>query len=176
VDSVIVVVKGPTGLQGRWLDHYAEIVVADFMLAADLYFNYKDRPVFLMSSLFHVQQAAEKSVKLLFLARGLVKPGELKELSHSPLINILDKAARKASDIILYMRGQALDELTIRTKNGFAKLKGELERIRNSLKGSSCVEKASSALDIKIERAMIQNDFWHRTGKTLKPPSATFSL
>jgi hypothetical protein len=49
----MVVVTGPTGLQGRWLDHYVEIVVADLMLAADLYFNYKDRPVFLMSSLFH---------------------------------------------------------------------------------------------------------------------------
>jgi hypothetical protein len=101
--------------------------------------------------LFHAQQAAEKSVKLLFLAGGLVKPGELKELSHSPLINILDEAAGKASDIIKYMRGQALDELTIRTKNEFTELKGELKRIRKWLKGSSCVEKASSALDIKID-------------------------
>jgi HEPN domain-containing protein len=126
----MVVVRGLRGLRGRWLDHYAEIVVADLMLAADLYFNYKDRPAFFMSSLFHAQQAAEKSVKLLFLAGDLVKPGELKELSHSPLINILDTAAGKASDIIRYMRGQALDKLTIRTKNEFTKLKGELERIR----------------------------------------------
>jgi hypothetical protein len=148
---VIVVVTDPIGLQERWLDHYAEIVVADLMLAADLYFNYKDRPAFLMSSLFHAQQAAEKSVKLLFLARGLVKPDELKELGHSPLINILNKAAGKASDIIKYMRGQALDELTIRTKNEFTKLKGELERIRKWLKDSSCVKKALSALDIKID-------------------------
>jgi len=147
----MVVVRGLRGLRGRWLDHYAEMVVADLMLAADLYFNYKDRPVFLMSSLFHAQQAAEKSVKLLFLAGGLVKPGELKELSHSPLINTLYKAAGKASDITKYMRGQALDELTIRTKTEFTKLKGELERIRKWLKGSSCVKKVSSALDVKID-------------------------
>jgi HEPN domain-containing protein len=147
---VIVVVTGPTGLQGRWLDHYAEIVVADLMLAADLYFNYKDQPAFLMSSLFHAQQAAEKSVKLLFLARGLVKPGELKELGHSPLTNTLNRAAKKVSDNIKNMHGQALDELTIRTKIEFTKLKGELKRIRKWLKGSSCVKKASSALDIKI--------------------------
>jgi HEPN domain-containing protein len=148
---VIVVVTGPTGLQGRWLDHYAEMVVADLMLAADLYFNYKDRPVFLMSSLFHAQQAAEKSVKLLFLAGGLVKPGELKELGHYPLINTLYKAAGKASDITKYMRGQALDKLTIRTKTEFTKLKVELERIRKRLKGSSCVKNVSSALDVKID-------------------------
>jgi len=127
-----------------------EIVVADLMLAADLYFNYKDQPVFLMSSLFHAQQTAEKSVKLLFLARGLVKPGELKELGHSPLTNTLNRAAKKVSDNIKNMHGQALDELTIRTKNEFTKLKGELKRIRKWLKGSSCVKKASSALDIKI--------------------------
>ena len=150
VDSVMVVVTGPTGLQGRWLDHYAEMVVADLMLAAGLYSMSGERPVFLMSSLFHAQQAAEKSVKLLFFARGLVKPDELKKLSHSPLINILDEAAGKASDIIKYMRGQALDKLTIRTKTEFTKLKGELKRIRKWLKGSLCVKKASSALDIKI--------------------------
>jgi hypothetical protein len=100
--------------------------------------------------LFHAQQAAEKSVKLLFLARGLVKPGELKELSHFPLINTLYKAAGKAGDIIKYMRGQALDELTIRTKIGFDKLKEELERIRKWRNDSLCVKKASSALDVKI--------------------------
>jgi hypothetical protein len=127
------------------------MVVADLMLAAGLYSMSRERPVFLMLSLFHAQQAAEKSVKLLFLARGLVKPGELKELSHYPLINTLYKAAGKASDIIKYMRGQALDKLTIRTKNEFTKLKEELKRIRNWLKGSSCVEKVSSALDIKID-------------------------
>jgi hypothetical protein len=53
VDSVIVVVKGSTGLQGRWLDHYAEMMVADLMLAAGLYSMSGERPVFLMSSLFH---------------------------------------------------------------------------------------------------------------------------
>jgi HEPN domain-containing protein len=147
----MVVVTGLMGLRGRWLDHYAEVVVADLMLAAGLYSMSGERPVFLMLSLFHAQQAAEKSVKLLFLARGLVKPGELKELGHYPLINTLYKAAGKASDITKYMRGQALDKLTIRTKNEFTKLKEELKRIRNRLKGSSCVEKASSALDIKID-------------------------
>ena len=65
---------------------------ADLELATELYFDFRSdgNPAKLMQSLYHAQQAVEKSFKLIAVAMGLLEEKKLKkELGHYPVINTL---------------------------------------------------------------------------------------
>ena len=83
---------GSAVLLGGWLDEYAEVMLADLELAAELYFDFRSDgdPAKLLLSLYHAQQGVEKSFKLVAVGMGLFEEEKLKEeLGHYPVINTL---------------------------------------------------------------------------------------
>ena len=66
---------GSAVLLGGWLDEYAEVMLADLELVAELYFDFRSDgdPAKLMLSLYHAQQGVEKSFKLVAVAMGLLE-------------------------------------------------------------------------------------------------------
>lgn len=91
---------GSTPEEERWLEDYARSALTDVILAAKLYSESKADPVFLMQSLFHSQQAAEKAFKLFSVSTGLKNIGELKgELGHRPLLNTYKSLINKTENI-----------------------------------------------------------------------------
>lgn len=94
-----------------WLEKYAYVMLEDLDIAARLYFESEEKPVRLMLSLYHAQQAAEKAFKLhLMLQEGLDEVHDLKKLrrnlrklGHSPVLNklldLIDDASRRLKKI-----------------------------------------------------------------------------
>ena len=56
------IMAGSAVLLGGWLDQYAEVMLADLELAADLYFDFRSDgdPAKLMLSLYHAQQGGRE--------------------------------------------------------------------------------------------------------------------
>jgi len=104
-------VKSSKKVPEDWLEKYAYVMLEDLDIAARLYFESEEKPVRLMLSLYHAQQAAEKAFKLhLMLQEGLDEVHDLKKLrrslrrlGHSPVLNklldLIDDASRRLKKI-----------------------------------------------------------------------------
>ncbi|NAZ24217.1 MAG: hypothetical protein GU357_00440 [Thermofilum sp.] len=141
---------------GGWLDQYAEVILTDLELAAELYFDFRSDgdPAKLMQSLYHAQQAVEKSFKLIAVAMGLFEEEKLKkELGHYPVIKTLQMLVDETQKLIkeLDRSGQKQHLAWMGHAERFLGNQGEeLKSLLNFLKKASCFEKVSRALNLDI--------------------------
>jgi len=141
---------GSTLEEERWLEDYARSALTDIILAAKLYSESKTDPVFLMQSLFHSQQAAEKAFKLFSVSTGLKNIGELKEkLSHQPLLNtykiLIDKTKNVVEKISRNLPAEAK-----RIEKTIECYESTIKEILHNIKKSSCYERIKKALEFQL--------------------------
>jgi hypothetical protein len=141
---------GSTPEEERWLEDYARSALTDVILAAKLYSESKADPVFLMQSLFHSQQAAEKAFKLFSVSTGLKNIGELKrELGHRPLLNTYKSLINKTENITKKI-SRALPAEAKRIEKTIECYKDVIKGILNDVRNSPCYERIQKALEFQL--------------------------
>jgi len=131
-------------------------MLAELELAAELYFDFRSDgdPAELMLSLYHAQQAVEKSFKLLAVAMGLLEERKLKkELGHYPVIKTLQLLVDETQKLIkeLDRSGHKQHLAWMSHAERFLATQGEeLKSLLNFVKKASCLERVSRALNLDI--------------------------
>jgi hypothetical protein len=141
---------GSTLEEERWLEDYARSALADVILAAKLYSESKTDPVFLMQSLFHSQQAAEKAFKLFSVSTGLKNIGELKEkLGHHPLLNTYKLLINETENVVKKI-SKNLPAEAKRIEKTIECYESTIKEILHDIKNSSCYERIQKALEFQL--------------------------
>ena len=141
---------GSTLEEERWLEDYARSALTDVILAAKLYSESKADPVFLMQSLFHSQQAAEKAFKLFSVSIGLMNINNLKEkLSHYPLLKTYNFLICKTKEIVKTIPKSSSVE-AIKIKEIIKCHEKVIRKILKDVKDSSCYKRIKKALEFQL--------------------------
>jgi hypothetical protein len=135
-----------------WRRDYAKVMLADLWTAKQLYLQSNGKPEFLMLSLYHAQQVAEKALKLFSVLTGLCEDlNELrKRLGHTPLIGAFMGYVNEVRESLRSFR-RSLGERGLHTSfiNSYEML---LSRIHDSLKEyRKLLKDCSSALHSAFE-------------------------
>jgi hypothetical protein len=140
---------GSTPEEERWLEYYARSALTDVILAAKLYSESKMEPVFLMQSLFHSQQAAEKAFKLFSVSTGLKNIGELKgKLGHHPLLNTYKLLINETENVVKKI-SRDLPAEAKRIEKTIECYESTIKEILHDIKNSSCYERIQKALEFQ---------------------------
>jgi hypothetical protein len=141
---------GSTPEEERWLEDYARSALTDVILAAKLYYESKMEPVFLMQSLFHSQQAAEKAFKLFSVSTGLKNIGELKgNLGHHPLLNTYKFLINETKSAVKKI-SRDLPAEAKRIEKTIECYKDVIKGILNDVRNSPCYERIQKALEFQL--------------------------
>jgi hypothetical protein len=141
---------GSTLEEERWLEDYARSALTDVILAAKLYSESKADPVFLMQSLFHSQQAAEKAFKLFSVSTGLKNIGELKgKLGHYPLLKTYKSLINKTENVVEKI-SRNLPAEAKRIEKIIECYESTIEEILHDIKNSSCYERIQKAFEFQL--------------------------